>query len=156
MLNKTKIINFLILACMLSTSAIAQEFYLECDGVASVKIDNDTTIGFDYSTMITTTSEEKLREIVRIDINKTEEKIKIPNSFIRGLEKLSTSAKDGWYEIKDLEVNENEIKGKFKLGIIFSPKFLVSRYTGDISIKGNGKSFIGACKKLDKPTEQLF
>ena len=121
-----------------------------------MKVRNTTTFDYDYSTSFTTTSEEKMYELVRIDINDKESRIKIPNSFIQGLSKLNKNAKDGWYPLKNVEISEEEIKGNFSLDIIFSPKVLISRYTGDFSIKGNNKSFMGSCKKLDKPTKKLF
>ena len=156
--NRTmlKIIYFIILFGLLNTELTAQELYLECEGTSNVKVRNTTTFDYDYSTSFTTTSEEKMYELVRIDINDKESRIKIPNSFIQGLSKLNKNAKDGWYPLKNVEISEEEIKGNFSLDIIFSPKVLISRYTGDIAIKGNNKSFMGSCRKLDKPKEKLF
>ena len=151
-----KTIYFIILFGLLNTELTAQELYLECEGTSNVKVRNTTTFDYDYSTSFTTTSEEKMYELVRIDINDKESRIKIPNSFIQGLSKLNKNAKDGWYPLKNIKISEEEIKGNFSLDIIFSPKVLISCYTGDIAIKGNNKSFMGSCRKFDKPTEKLF
>ena len=151
-----KFLYFFILLGLLNSEVIAQEFYLECEGISNVKVRNTTTFNYDYSSSFTSTSEEKIRELVRVDINESKSRIMIPNLFIQGLSKLNSNAKDGWYPLISLEINNEEIKGKFKLDIIFSPKVLINRFTGDISIKGNNKSFIGSCRKLDKPTEKLF
>ena len=80
-----KTFYFIILFCLLNTELTAQELYLECEGISNVKVRNTTTFDYDYSTSFTTTSEEKMYELVRIDINEKESRIKIPNSFIQGL-----------------------------------------------------------------------
>ena len=57
---------------------------------------------------------------------------------------------DTW-DLRDLEVNDDEIKGTFKINFLNKPKITISRLTGRIEYKATAwpKNFSGDCEKLD-------
>lgn len=54
----------------------------------------------------------------------------------------------GWYEISNLSVSRDVIRGEFKLNGMNRPKLMIDRRSGHISLDGLTK-FSGACDPLD-------
>lgn len=62
--------------------------------------------------------------------------------------------KDGWFELENLKVTENEITGSAAVNVINSPKVRIDRLTGRISIAGKAGSYSGECQAYDPATTQ--
>lgn len=61
---------------------------------------------------------------------------------------LHSSGSDGWYDIKNLSVSRDMIRGEFKLNGLNQPKITIDRRAGHIMFDGLTK-FNGSCTPLD-------
>lgn len=59
---------------------------------------------------------------------------------------------NGWFEIKNIRVSENEITGTVGVNIINHPKMVLDRLTGTVSLNGKAGQFNGRCRKFDPAT----
>lgn len=62
---------------------------------------------------------------------------------------------DGWADIKDLSVTDDQITGIVKLGIMTKPKIAIDRRTGSVSVRGAIGDFFGTCQAF-KGSERAF
>ena len=85
-------------------------------------------------------STESLR--VRIDANGAG-KIKPPSALLPPIRR----GKEGWWDLEDLTVTDDTIRGKYSLNVLNHPTVLIHRRTGDIDMKGFGLRFSGACER---------
>jgi hypothetical protein len=56
---------------------------------------------------------------------------------------------EGWFEIRSIEVGEDEITGSVAVNFINHPKLRLDRLTGNISISGRSGNYSGTCQKYD-------
>lgn len=65
--------------------------------------------------------------------------------------------KGGWWDLEQLTVTDNEIRGRYSLNMLNHPSVVIDRKTGDISVKGMGLRFDGTCEKApDEPEGRKF
>ncbi len=64
---------------------------------------------------------------------------------------------NGWFKIKNLEINETEMTGSVAVNFINNPKLRIDRVTGSISISGRSGHYAGQCARYDPDTvERAF
>lgn len=56
---------------------------------------------------------------------------------------------DGWFDIRQLFMGQDEIKGEIAINFANHPKIKLDRRTGVISVSEPSGSFSGTCEKLD-------
>lgn len=94
---------------------------------------------------------EAFSDQVNLRIEGESGKIRVPN----GVMPLWTyGGDDGWYPLKKIEVEENEIRAKFSLNFMNNPEVRLDRLTGQITIRGKAGNFNGQCEKYDPSTVQ--
>jgi hypothetical protein len=59
----------------------------------------------------------------------------------------SDGGRDGWWDLSDVVVTADAIRGQYALNMFNHPKVLIDRHTGDIDIKGWGLQFNGTCDR---------
>ena len=72
-------------------------------------------------------------------------RVRMPRMMLPGLR----GGKDGWFEIKKVEINDDEIKGVVQVNILNSPKLHLDRIQGRVSINGKSGSYSGQCQPYD-------
>ena len=60
---------------------------------------------------------------------------------------ISRGSQDGWWELSDVVVTADAIRGKYALNMLNHPSVLIDRHTGDIDIKGWDERFNGNCDR---------
>lgn len=55
----------------------------------------------------------------------------------------------GWFKLKSIKINENEITGSIAVNPLNNPKVRIDRITGAISISGKAGDYTGRCSKYD-------
>jgi hypothetical protein len=71
--------------------------------------------------------------------------IRLPESLVPP---IHSGSHDGWWDIDDLIVGHNEIRGKFRLNGLNKPTIVIDRRSGAITIDGMIK-FSGRCEPDD-------
>lgn len=87
---------------------------------------------------------------VNVEIYDDEGRIRLPRTMLPTIR----GGKDGWFELENLKVTENEITGSAAVNVINSPKVRIDRLTGRISIAGKAGSYSGECQAYDPATTQ--
>jgi hypothetical protein len=59
---------------------------------------------------------------------------------------------NGWFDIKDIKVSDNEITGTVTVNFMNKPKLVLDRLTGTVSLAGKAGQFNGQCQKFDPNT----
>ena len=77
-------------------------------------------------------------------------KARLPRAMLPTLR----GGENGWFEIKDIKVSDNEITGTVGVNFINHPKLVLDRLTGTISLSGKAGQFNGQCRKFDPATVQ--
>jgi hypothetical protein len=59
---------------------------------------------------------------------------------------------NGWFDVKDIKVTDNEITGTVTVNFMNKPKLVLDRLTGTVSLAGKAGQFNGQCQKFDPST----
>ncbi|WP_157078229.1 hypothetical protein [Sphingobium abikonense] len=60
--------------------------------------------------------------------------------------------KDGWFEVRDIRMGENEITGTVQVNVFNSPKMRIDRIAGHISLSGKAGDYAGVCQPFAPST----
>jgi len=138
--------------------ATADDLELHCTGDGVVNESENTTAysrDSDKNRQVTTVQSHSKRPfngVVNVKLTLGAAKIRVPAA----MHPKVSSGKDGWLDIDDLKMNEDEISGSFKFNFANRPKFRVDRRTGEISVSGVGAEFNGQCEKIDADSKPKF
>lgn len=88
-----------------------------------------------------TTGTRDFDSAVNVSIHDDRGRIRIPKQLIPP---LHSGGQDGWWDIDDLIVGHNEIRGRFRLNGLNKPSLSIDRRTGTITVDGMIK-FNGRC-----------
>ena len=84
--------------------------------------------------------------------------IQIPLSLTSGLNKMANAfkkdKKNKW-DMYDIDISDEELRGRFKLNVVNKPQVVVNRYSGTITMDGLGNGFNGKCSKVDVSKKQF-
>lgn len=142
-----------LVAVTFPAAALAEEFHLSCSGIAS-RVRTTTTFAnasadFTNSSAhgtATTYSRAESADRLLIEVDDKGPRIRVPPTL---LPPLRGGGKDGWWELTDVNVTDEEIAAKFALNPINQPRVRVDRRTGDIQISGFGSGFRGTCERFE-------
>ena len=70
-------------------------------------------------------------------------------------EKKKKKDKKNKWDMYDVDVTEEEFKGRFKLNVLNKPQVVVNRFSATIVMDGFGNGFNGKCKKIDTKEKQF-
>lgn len=77
-------------------------------------------------------------------------RVRMPKMMLPGVR----GGKDGWFEIRKVEITDDEIKGVVQVNILNSPKLRLDRIQGRVSIDGKSGNYSGECQPYDPDTVQ--
>lgn len=77
-------------------------------------------------------------------------RVRMPRMMLPGLR----GGSDGWFDIKKVQISENEITGVVQVNILNSPKLRLDRIQGRVSIQGKSGDYSGECQPYDPATVQ--
>lgn len=88
-----------------------------------------------------TTGKRSFDSAVNVSIQGDRGRIRIPKDLIPP---LNSGGSDGWWDLDDLMVGHNEVRGRFKLNALNRPSLVIDRRNGTITVDGLIK-FNGRC-----------
>ena len=101
---------------------------------------NATTHKYEPTSELTT-GRRSFDSAVNVSIHDGRGSIHMPNDLIPP---LNSGGRDGWWELDDLIVGHDEIRGRFRLNGMNRPSLLIDRRNGTITVDGMIK-FNGRC-----------
>ncbi|OON60774.1 hypothetical protein B0920_17630 [Massilia sp. KIM] len=88
-----------------------------------------------------TTGKSDFDSALNVSIHDDRGRIRIPRQLIPP---MNSGGSDGWWDIEDLIVGHNEIRGRFRLNALNRPTIMIDRRNGTIVVDGMIK-FNGRC-----------
>lgn len=151
------------LAFAVSGTAHAQEagnrLNIVCDGAGAANRSTSTVAnGWDSSgnngtAIISGQRSVGFEDQLQLWIEGSEGKARLPRAMLP----VVRGGENGWFEIKDIKISENEITGTVGVNVINHPKLVLDRLTGTVSLAGKAGQFNGRCRKFDPTTvERAF
>jgi hypothetical protein len=131
--------------------ALGNELHLLCSGggvfaktigSTAVVTNSDGQVVYGSGTSTQSVSYE---DEVSVEILGDKGRIRLPASIVPAIH----GGNDGWYELKNLKIGENEILASAALNWINNPKIRIDRLAGTISINGRNSNFSGRCQSYD-------
>jgi hypothetical protein len=104
------------------------------------------------TTTAQSSSKEPFNGVAVVEIAGHMGRIKLPEPMIPPL----NTRDDGWFKIKELVVNEDEITGKVTINFLNSKTLRIDRHSGLMTIEGGGSSFSGQCEAVDRAAPKKF
>lgn len=95
---------------------------------------------------------EPFNGVAVVEISGHMGRIKLPEAMVPPL----NTKDDGWFRIKDLMVNDDEIDGSIKVNFLNSKSLHINRHSGLMTIDGGGSSFSGQCEAVDQYGPKKF
>lgn len=89
---------------------------------------------------------------VDVELTGSEGKIRLPRVVLP----ILRGGENGWFELRDLEIDDRVIQAKAAINFINRPKVHIDRMTGTISISGKSGTFMGKCQKVEPAAERQF
>jgi hypothetical protein len=137
----------------------ADTLQLHCPGSGvATDIENTTVVGRDSdhnrSTGVVQTHKTRPFEgVVELKIEMGGAKIRIPPGMYPS---VYVSDKTDWLQVKEISMDEREIRGKFKITILSKPDLRIDRVTGEITVSDSSVNFTGSCEKVDTEAMPKF
>jgi hypothetical protein len=131
---------------------------LICDGTATVG--TTTSAGTSvYSSQGTTTANttvygtDQLRERLTVRVVEGTVAVRMPASL---QPPIGGRGNDGWRQLTDVQITDEEIRGRFSYNWLNRPSVRIDRMTGDIEVDAMGQTgFRGTCTRQTR-SEPLF
>jgi hypothetical protein len=60
---------------------------------------------------------------------------------------ISGGGQDGWWDLSDVVITGDAIRGRYALNMFNHPSVLIDRHSGEVAIKGWGLQFNGTCDR---------
>ena len=140
----------------------ALAFTLICYGVANVPtVDTATTTLTDgRNTLRGTTSSygrERTGDRMWVKVDGGTVSIRGPGAL---QPPISGSGRDGWRDLTDVTISDNEIRGRFSFNWLNRPTVVIDRMTGEIRITESNvligrSSFVGDCERAEMDTPRF-
>ncbi|MXO63429.1 hypothetical protein [Qipengyuania oceanensis] len=97
------------------------------------------------STTIVGTRSQGFEDQVSLYLIGATGRLRMPRTMLPSIR----GGEDGWFELRNVAIKDNEITGTVAVSIINKPKFRLDRYTGTISISGKAGDYTGQCQRYD-------
>ena len=95
-------------------------------------------------------SRTEYADTVNVEIADGDGRIRVPRSMLPG---WRSGGDDGWWELRDLEITDDEITARFRINLFNNPRVRIDRLTGQLAISGRA-DFSGQCDAYDPETVQ--
>jgi|GEM_PF-959315 len=90
---------------------------------------------------------------VTLHITSEEGRLRMPRVMLPAIR----GGEDGWFELRNIEVEDGEIRAKVAVNILNRPNLRLDRYTGAISISGKAGNYTGQCERFEpEHTQRQF
>lgn len=141
------------LACWALTiagAAQAQNLKLQCAGTASRTVADVSTLSasdnYGHTATGDVTSYRRNHEDVSVGFELADgaARIRLPSDMVP---LISGGGVQGWLNVSDLQVTDDEIVGRYALNILSHPRIRIDRHTGVIEIEGR-RAFHGECQNV--------
>src|SRR5579871_6840251 len=76
--------------------------------------------------------------------------IRLPRTMLPNLH----GGKNGWFDLRDVAIAQNEITGSAAINALNHPKVILDRVSGTVTISGKSGQFNGRCIKIDPSSTQ--
>jgi hypothetical protein len=96
------------------------------------------------SSTVTMKREQAFGDQVDIRLFSGDDRIRLPRTMLPPLH----GGNDGWFRLKNLQVDARSIRGKAAVNFINSPNVFIDRVTGTISISGKAGAYSGQCEVI--------
>ncbi len=122
---------------------------LVCNGVGhkmtsdSVNVSSQDSSGNYVNQTGTVDGEESFPSAVVIEITGSQGRIHVPDDMQPRISFNGNS--DGWWELSDVSMSRDEIRGRFRFGALFQPHVVIDRISGHVTISGP-RPFNGTCE----------
>lgn len=136
-------------SAMAQEAAAPQRLLLMCpgqftiDGTIGTVNDsgvNPNTGSYEFKSR-TISGDEVFGAEVRVEIADGKGRINVPSKAIPF---LTPDPDDGWYELRELKMEPNQITGRYRMSMFIIPTVTINRLSGAISISGS-QNFYGKC-----------
>lgn len=148
------------LFALVATSANAEAFNLVCDGVGdrlvrSTGFATATGSGGSASGTINSYSVGQSDQTLTIEIDGSTGRVRPPIDIVPP---LHGGGQDGWWNLTDISVSDDQITARFHLNWLNNPRITIDRHTGHISLVGyTFTRFEGGCRPFDpSPAARQF
>lgn len=146
----------IVLAAGLAGPALAEDFHLICSGSGVSDRSDTITTNVDKSNgqteQRTTTIDNQVpfQGDATVEIVDGAGRIRLPVGIVPDV----AGGKDGWFELRNLVVAQNQITAKAAVTIFNRPNVRIDRQAGTLSIDGNIGRFSGTCRVHDPAKTQ--
>jgi len=143
-------------AVWLSAPALAQEqspekLLLVCQGEGSIPGKLGSVGGYEYNSEAgkfennsrNVYGQQKFGTDVQVEIADGKGRIRLPEQMVPF---FSPRSDNGWFELRDLKMEPDRITAHYRMNLFNSPKVVIDRQTGSLSIDGI-EQFYGQCSK---------
>ena len=107
--------------------------------------------GSSYGT-VTSRRQQAFGDQVDIRLFAGDDRIRLPRTMLPPLH----GGNDGWFKLKNLQVDARTIRGKAAVNFINSPKVFIDRVIGTISISGKAGDYSGQCEAVQGDAPAKF
>jgi len=147
--NREKVMIQLVFALMLGDASSV--LHLICPGVGTdTKVNVASASAFASNGQSATINAYQRRAVdfddqLEIEIIDGQGRVRLPSRVVP----LNHGGKNGWYEVKGLQVGNDAIDGKVPINFTNAPRLHISRISGAVTIEGRDGSFSGRCQAYD-------
>lgn len=104
------------------------------------------------SSTITTRREQQFGDQVDVRLFAGDDRIRLPRTMLPPLH----GGNDGWFKLKNLQVDARSIRGKASVNFMNNPNVFIDRVTGTISISGKAGDYSGQCQAVAADASPKF
>ena len=101
---------------------------------------------------VTSMRQQGFDDQLDIQLFNGDDRIRMPRTMLP----LFRSGKDGWFKLKNVQMDARSIRAKAAVNFINSPNVFIDRVTGTISISGKAGDYSGQCEVIDVGARPKF
>ena len=137
-------------ALAVAGAAQAQSLKLQCAGTSSRTVADVSTLSasdiYGHTATGDVTRYRRSHEDVSVGFELADgaARIQLPRDMVP---LISGGGVQGWWNVSDLQVTDDEIVGRYALNVISHPRIRIDRHTGVIEIEGR-RAFHGECQNV--------
>jgi hypothetical protein len=129
------------------------DLHLICQGLRTQTEQEQTSVqisGDGRSASGSALTDHVVRIPGRIDVSVSGNVVKVnPRSILKG--SIWSAPRDGWYELTDVIIDQDQIAGKIRLTPLQKPSVRIDRHTGQIHMSGLAMRYEGSCERSAEP-----
>ena len=96
------------------------------------------------------TRSQNFEDQVTLTISLEEGRLRMPRTMLP----VVRGGQDGWFELRNIEVEQGELRASVAVNFMNRPRLRLDRYTGSISISGRSGDYSGQCERIDHERQE--